>query len=109
MPFLREAAARYQADLILVYKSSCNNFKQWNVFEKDRTRASCITEAVLIDTRTGVVPFTITSTKRYTANRNASDLSFYETIKHAEVKAINDGLSDIATKLKAFIEATPTL
>ncbi|AOT08378.1 hypothetical protein [Pseudoalteromonas luteoviolacea] len=109
VPFLREAAARYQADLILVYKNSCDNFKQWNVFEKDRARASCNTEAVLIDTRTGIVPFTITSTKKYTANRSDNELSFHETIKNAEVKAINDGLGEVATKLRAFIEATPTL
>ncbi|ESP94201.1 MULTISPECIES: hypothetical protein [Pseudoalteromonas] len=109
VPFLREAAARYQADLILVYKNGCDNFKQLRFFEQDRVRSYCSTEAVLIDTRTGIVPFTLTSTKQYTVNRNAEELNFYETLRKAELKAINAGLSEVATKLTSHIEATPKL
>src|SRR3970040_174781 len=35
VPYLREAAARYQADLLLVFRSSCRSFERSRLFQGD--------------------------------------------------------------------------
>jgi hypothetical protein len=51
--YLREAAARYQADLMLIYKASFRTYEKYRLFSPDKTKAYCNLEAVLLDTRTG--------------------------------------------------------
>ena len=59
--FLREAAARYQADLLLLFRSSCRTFERYRLFEQDQARAFCAVESVMLDVRTGLVPFVATA------------------------------------------------
>ncbi len=109
VPYLRQAAVRYQADMLLVYKTHCQSFKKHQFIDPDQSRAYCSIESVLIDTRTGIVPFTSISTQTFTAEKQQQDVSFSETIRKAELKAIGNGLQKVATDLRAFIEASPTL
>ena len=109
VPFLRVAAARYQADLLLVYRSKCQSFEKYKFIDPNITKAYCSIEAVLLDTRTGIVPFTMASTNEYTATKQDSDVNFRETIQKAELKSITKGLGEIAKNLVSFIEQTPVL
>src|SRR5688500_16413246 len=54
VPLLREAAARFQADLLLVYRSPCQRFQDYRIFGTDKAQTYCIAEGVLLDVRTGV-------------------------------------------------------
>jgi len=103
VPRLREAAARYQADLLLVYRSSCRSFESYRAFSADKTRAFCGVEAVLLDTRTGLVPFTSSATRSFEAAQNDSDMNFRETILKAQLNAISDALGDISAEVVAFL------
>src|SRR5207245_9846806 len=47
VPYLREAAARFQADLLLVYTTRVQTFRQDRFFGTDEVRARCIVESVL--------------------------------------------------------------
>ena len=103
VPHLREAAARYQADLLLVYRSYCRSFERYRTFSADETRAFCGVEAVLLDTRTGLVPFTSTATRAFEAQQNDADMNFRETILKAQLKAINEALGDISAEVVIFL------
>ncbi len=39
VPHLRQAAARYQADLLLIYLLACRNFERYRVFAANESRA----------------------------------------------------------------------
>lgn len=103
VPHLREAAARYQADLLLVYRSYCRSFERYRFFGADESKAYCGVEAVLLDTRTGLVPFTSVALRTFEASRNETDINFQETVLKAQLKATADALSEVVDEVGAFL------
>lgn len=101
----REAGARYQADLLLIYQPSCRTYEKYQFFSPDKSKSYCTVEAVLLDTRSGVVPFTATASRDVLAEKTEKDLSLQETIRRAEVTALGDALDEIATGVVRFLEA----
>lgn len=106
VPYLREAAARLQADLLLVFRSSCQEFARFRLFADDQSRAYCAVEAVLLDTRTGLVPFTSVSRQRFDSVRQSDDYSLDEARYRAEAAAVARALDEIADALVRFLGAT---
>jgi hypothetical protein len=107
VPKLREAAARFQADLLLVYRTGSHAYSRQKVFSPDETRAYCVVEAVLLDVRTGIVAFSSLVTENYTAKKAPGEVNFSETIQKAEQEAIGRALGKIANDLAAFLNAVP--
>jgi uncharacterized protein YceK len=103
VPRLREAAARYQADLILVYRTNCRTYGKSRFFKPDLAKSYCSVEAVLVDTRTGIVPFTSVSVQNYTTPEGKEDLNKDDTRRRAELVAIQQCLSTVADELVSFI------
>lgn len=103
VPHLREAAARYQADLMIVYRSFCRSFERYRIFAADRSRAYCGVESVLLDTRTGLVPFTSTATRSFDVVQNQTDTNFEETRVKAQLRATSDALSDVSAEIVNFL------
>lgn len=106
---LRAAAARYQADLLLTYRSECEDFQKYNILNPNQNKAYCTVEAVVIDTRSGIIPFTAIATNEFTAEKSEQDFNFTETRKKAEMKALGTGLGEISTQLRMFVEGLPLL
>jgi hypothetical protein len=104
-PYLREAAARYQADLLFRYRTTCNTYEKYRLFGADETKAYCTVEAVVLDTRSGIVPFTSVGTETFAAKKGQDDLNFAETRRKAEMTAIAAALGRIAQDFVKFIEA----
>lgn len=100
---LREAAARYQADLLLIYKASFKTYEKYKWLDPDETKAYCDLEAVLLDTRTGIVPFTILVSRTYTAAEQKTDMNFYETIQKAQLSALESALSEVGNEVVDFL------
>lgn len=103
VPYLREAAARYQADLLLVYRSYCQSFERYRLFSADSSRAFCGVEAILLDTRTGLVPFTAAATHKYEQTKNSNDQNFRETILKGQLSAVTTALSDVSGEIVRFL------
>lgn len=103
VPHLREAAARYQADLIVVYRSYCQSFERYRLFAADKSRAFCGVEAVLLDTRTGLVPFTSIVTRSFDVVENDADINFQETRLKAQLAATSQALADVSSEIVSFL------
>lgn len=103
VPRLREAAARYQADLLLVYRSYCQSFDRYRFFAADKSRAYCGVEAVLLDTRTGLVPFTTVATRSYDVVENRNDTNFGETRLRAQLDATAAAMGDVSAEIVRFL------
>ena len=104
VPHLREAAARYQADLLLVYRSYCRSFERYRIFAADRAKAYCGVEAVLLDTRTGLVPFTSVALESFEATENEGDLNFRETMLRAQLDATADALAAVVGEIVTYLD-----
>lgn len=103
VPHLREAAARYQADLLIVYRSFCQSFEQYRFFLADKSRAYCGVEAVLLDTRTGLVPFTSIASHTFDVEEDQSDTNFQETRLRAQLVATSRSLGDVSAEIVSFL------
>lgn len=109
IPVLREAAARFQADLLLAYRSSCQSYQKYRFIDPDETKSYCSVEAVLLDTRSGIVAKSIVSTEDFSAKKSGGDTNFLETVKKAELEAVAKALGKVANEVVAFLRSVPRI
>jgi hypothetical protein len=96
VPYLREAAARIQADLLFVYTTRIQTFNRSRFLKPNEVHARCVAESVLLDVRTGIVADTARATENIALTKAASDLNFSETIARAESDARGKALVSLA-------------
>ena len=104
VPHLREAAARYQADLLLAYRTYCQTFDKYRLFAPEISRAYCGAEAVLLDTRTGLVPFTAVATHTYDVVESKTDINDRETRLRAQLAATAQALGQVSAEVVRFLD-----
>ena len=107
LPILREAAVRMQCDLLLVYLVGSDTYSQYRTFSKDRAKAFSTCELVLLDVRTGLVPFTRVVSRERTEIKQPADFDLGETMRRAEDVSAADALNAAADDLVAFIKTVP--
>ncbi|HEV2988793.1 MAG TPA: hypothetical protein VG759_10150 [Candidatus Angelobacter sp.] len=96
VPYLREAAARIQADLLLVYTSRIQSFRRDRFLKPDEVHAQCQAESVLLDVRTGIVLDTARATENISLKKATADANFTETVARAESEARGKALVSLA-------------
>ena len=101
VPYLREASARIQADLLFVYTARIQSFRRDRFLKPDEVRAQCVTESVLLDVRTGIVIHTARATENIAMKKSPADLNFSETIARAESDARGKALLTLANSVVA--------
>lgn len=99
---LREAAARFQADGVLLYETDCQAYENYRFLRATQAKAFCRVEVALLDVRTGIVPFTHEVLRDFTVEEQSSDANLLETVRRAEAEALAQSLSDSALALVAW-------
>src|SRR6186997_2049595 len=84
LPVLREAAVRMQADLLLVYRLGSDTYSQYRTFAKDKVKSFSTCELVLLDVRTGLVPFARVVSRERLETKAKTDFNISETMQRAE-------------------------
>lgn len=107
IPHFRQAAARCQADLILVYRAQSRIRTRDRILARDQAKALCTVEALLVDTRTGIVLFTSMSVQEHIAKKSDDDFDFSETSDRAQTEAVGQSLAEIGSDLAAFMDVVP--
>ena len=105
IPYLRQSAARFQADWLLVYRTYSRTYDRQKLFGSDQTKAYATLEAILIDTRTGVIPFSTIVTEDFSATKQKSDIDFSETVAKAEQQAIAKAQLQMADQVAKFADS----
>ena len=106
---LRESAARFQADVLMTYRSHCDSFQKYRYFSADETKSYCTIEAILLDVRTGIVSKSVVSTQEFFAKKTDKDLNFEETVKKSELEAISKGLGEVALEIVSHLDKVKLL
>jgi len=107
VPYLREAAARFQADLLLVFRPQCNVFERARFIGATQFRSTCTVEAVLLDTRSGIVPFSGVASADQVAEKQKTDFGERDTMVKAEVRATRAALAEVTRRIVAFLAEVP--
>jgi hypothetical protein len=87
VPYLREAAARFQADLLLSYTTRIQTFEQTRLIGADGVKAACLLEPVLLDVRTGIVVYSSRNSETIATRKTPGDFNFSETVGKAQSDA----------------------
>jgi len=105
VPYLREAAARFQADLLLVYAAGYQTFQRDRMLSADEVKAQSKIESVLLDVRTGIVVDSVETSEIVTAKKAPGDLNFSQTIAKAQAEAAGKALLKLADAVVGFVQA----
>lgn len=103
MTNLRETAIRLQADLLLVYAIKSDIYYKYKTFSADEVKAFATVETFLMDTRTGVIPFTTIATKEAFLKKSQREATTEELQKKAEKDAVIKAISEIGNELARFL------
>ena len=101
---LREAAVRLQADMLLVFTVNSDIYYQYKTFKKNEAKAFATCEALLLDTRTGLIPHSNIITRENLVEKTGEDISNQETKKRAEEGAITSALTAVSEQLTNFLD-----
>jgi hypothetical protein len=107
IPYLREAAARVQGDTLLIYRTFSQTYQVQRVFGSDDVRAYCTAEAVLLDTRTGIVTYTSVASEPFSAHKTSKEVTFEETVALAEQQAASRALGKVGDEVSKFLNEAP--
>ena len=98
---LREAAARYQADAVFIFRSDCQAYERYRLFQTPQAKAFCSVEAALLDIRTGLVPFTSQVLEDFSVRQSRADANMIETVRRAETAALQSALRRVGQSIGA--------
>ena len=92
-----------------MYRSPCQRFQDYRLFGTDKAKTYCVAEGILLDVRTGVIPFSTATTRevRVEEKKTGGDVNFYETMQKAEAQATAQALTALAQQLSEFLAAAP--
>lgn len=101
---LRETAVRLQADLLLVYNIKSDIYYKYKTFKADEAKAFATVECFLMDTRTGVIPFTTVTTRESFQKKNSDEISTDELRNNTEKNAVIKALEAIGSEIYEYLD-----
>ncbi len=105
---LREAAARLQSELVLIYQVKMEVHEDANLFSKDEARSYASVEAMLLHVRTGIVPWTFTADQEFRFKENNQDEQNRGLYFRARDEATKKALSEVGSNLNGFLNQLST-
>lgn len=100
---IREAAVRTQADVAVVYTVTSDVYANYRLFAKSEIKAFATTQLLVLDTRTGLIPFAATSTRDAQATRQTSELNTSETTSRVKREAAVLTIEELGRQLATFL------
>ncbi|WP_029905427.1 hypothetical protein [Prevotella sp. 10(H)] len=100
---IREAAVRMQADIVLVYSIKGGMYSKLKVFSADEHKAFATTQVLIMDVRTGMVPFSTVVTEDYMSKKMKDDFNDNEAEKRIQEEAVMKTLARVSSDINKFI------
>jgi hypothetical protein len=103
---IREAAVRMQADIVVVYSITSDIYSKYKFFSKNDIKAFATTQLIVLDVRTGLVPFSTIVTKDYLSQRKKEELDNTEAMNRIQNEAVLLTINDVGQKITEFLKST---
>ncbi len=100
---IREAAVRMQADMVVVYSITSDIYSKYKLFSKADIKAFATTQLVLLDIRTGLIPFSAIATKDVLSQKTKEELDNAEAGSRIQNEAVLLTINDIGQKIAEFL------
>ena len=100
---IREAAVRMQADVVVVYSIASDLYSKYKAFSKPDIKAYATTQLIIMDVRTGLIPFSTISTKDALSQKKKEELDNSEAASRIQNEAVLSTITDIGQKITDFL------
>jgi hypothetical protein len=102
---IRESAVRTQADVVAIFSITSEVYSKYKVFSPDLIKAFATTEFILLDVRTGLIPFSTIVTKDYQSKKQKEDFDNAEAINRVKNEAVLLTINEIGQQLTEFLNS----
>ena len=100
---IREAAVRMQADIVVVYSIASDLYSKYKAFSKPDIKAYATTQLIIMDVRTGLIPFSTITTKDALSQKKKEELENAEAASRVQNEAVLATITDIGQKITDFL------
>jgi hypothetical protein len=101
---IRAAAARYQADWVLIFETRTTVLTKTPLLGAHQARAYCAAECTVVDVRTGLIAFSAQSRVSLTEMKDDQEWSVKETTVLVEQEALEEAMALNMAKLLHYVE-----
>ena len=102
---IRESAVRTQADFVAIYSITSELYSKDNWFSSPDIKAFATTEFLLLDVRTGLIPFSTIVRKDYQSKKQKEDFNDEAVNERVKNEAVLLTIQEIIEQLTNFFEA----
>lgn len=102
---IREAAVRMQADIVVIYSIASDLYSKYKAFSKPDIKAYATTQLIIMDVRTGLIPFSTISTKDALSQKKKEELENAEAASRVQNEAVLATITEIGGKITDFLNA----
>lgn len=103
VPALRELAVRLQVDGLLVFRASGDLYERYRVFSSNEYKAYATCEALLLDTRTGAIPFTTVVTTETRTQKTDADFSDADAARRSVEEAVLQAVDRMGLQVMTYL------
>lgn len=100
---IREAAVRMQADIVVVYSITSDLYSKYKLFSKPDIKAFATTQLIILDVRTGLIPFSTIVTKDTLSQKTKEELDHSEAASRIQNEAVLLTIQDIGQRITDFL------
>ena len=100
---IREAAVRMQADVVVVYSVSSDLYAKYKFFSKTDIKAFATTQLIVLDVRTGLIPFSTIVTRDALSQKTKEELDNTEAASRIQHEAVLMTINEIGGKISGFL------
>ena len=101
---IREAAVRTQADVVAVFTINSEIYSKYKLFSATDIKAFATTQFILLDVRTGLIPFSTTVTKDYQSQKQKADFDDSVAISRVKNEAVLLTIDEIGRQVSEFLD-----
>ncbi|RYF78057.1 MAG: hypothetical protein EON98_15875 [Chitinophagaceae bacterium] len=101
---IREAALRMQADVAVVYAINSDIYSNYKLFGKNDIKAFATTQLIILDVRTGLIPFSTVITRDVLSQKKKEELSDWEARGRIQSEAVLLTINEIGEQLTNFLQ-----
>ena len=101
---IREAAVRTQADIVAIYSITSEIYSKQKVFSPDIIKAFATIEFMLLDVRTGLIPFSTIVTNDFQSKRQKDDFDGEDARNRVKNEAVLLSINEIGEQLTKYLK-----
>lgn len=104
LTLIRESAVRMQADIVVVYAINSDIYTKYRGFSRPDIKAYATTQLIIMDLRTGLVPFSTIVTRDVLAMKNRDELNVSEARNRVQTKAALLTIDEIGKQVTDYLK-----